>query len=124
MPQIIYSMPQTKAARRRTALKANLTSLTVGLDRGDQWGQLCWLDPDGEVVDEGRVKMTAAALAVRFTSISKVGVALETGAHSLWVGQLLTGLGPEVIVANSRDPAAIAPSDQKSDRKDAEKPAR
>ncbi len=32
MPQTIHSMPQTNAARRRTALKANLTSLTVGLD--------------------------------------------------------------------------------------------
>ena len=44
-------MTQTNADRRRTVLKANLTSLTVGLDLGDQWGQLCWLDPDGEVVD-------------------------------------------------------------------------
>jgi hypothetical protein len=66
MPETIHSMPQTKAARRRTALKANLTSLTVRLALGDQRGQLCWLDPDGEVVDERRVKMTSAALSARF----------------------------------------------------------
>jgi transposase len=124
MTQTIHSMPQAKAARRRTALKANLSSLTVGFDLGDQWGQLCWLDPDGEVVDEGRVKMTSDALSARFASISKVRVALETGAHSLWVSQLLTSLGHEVVVANSRDLAAISQSDQKSDRNDAEKLAR
>ena len=124
MPETIHSRPQTKAARRRTALKANLTSLTVGLDLGDQGGQLCWLAPDGEVIDEGRVKMTPDALSARFASISKVCVALETGAHSLWVSQLLTGFGHEVIVANSRDLAAISQSDQKSDRNDAEKLAR
>lgn len=124
MPQTIHSMTQANADRRRTALKANLTSLTVGLDLGDQWGQLCWVAPDGEVVDEGRVRMTPAALSTRFASSSKVRVALETGSHSLWVSELLTGLGHEVIVANSRDLAAISQSDQKSDRNDAEKLAR
>jgi transposase len=68
--------------------------------------------------------MTSDALSARFASINKVRVALETGAHSLWVSQLLTGLGHEVIVANSRDLAAISQSDQKSDRNDAEKLAR
>jgi transposase len=68
--------------------------------------------------------MTSDALSTRFASINKVRVALETGAHSLWVSQLLTGLGHEVIVANSRALAALSPSDQKSDRHDAEKLAR
>ena len=98
--------------------------ITVGLDLGDQWGQLCVLDSDGEIVDEGRVKLTQEALTARFDGLRCARIALEAGTHSLWVSALLTELGHDVIVANVREVAAITGSTKKSDRNDAVKLAR
>lgn len=59
-----------------------------------------------------------------FNDPSRVCVVMETGTHSLWMSELIKGLGFEVIVAHARDLALIYRSDKKNDQLDAEKLAR
>lgn len=113
-------MPNTSKGKQ----KVLAVEVTIGLDLGDRWAQLCALDQDGEIVDEGRLKLTQEALRSRFSGIPRVRIALESGTHSLWVSALLTEFGHEVIVANVRELAAISGSNRKSDRNDAVKLAR
>ena len=76
--------------------------LTVGLDLGDRYSQICVLAEDGELLEEARVRTTPAALSRRFGSQESARVVLEAGTHSPWVSRLLAELGHEVIVANPR----------------------
>ncbi len=41
-------------------------SLTIGIDLGDRWGHYCVLDAEGEVVEEGRLRMTRSAFTAHF----------------------------------------------------------
>lgn len=93
--------------------------VTVGLDLGDKYSYVYALDAGGELVEEGRVRTTAAALRKRFASMEPALVVMETGTHSPWVSRLLDGLGHEVLVANSRQLNLISESDKKTDRADA-----
>lgn len=93
---------------------------TVGLDVGDRWSQICVLDQEsGEVLEEGRVRTTAAAVERRFRG-RRMRVVLEVGCQSPWISRLLSGLGHEVLVANARQVNLIHGSRTKSDRADAE----
>ena len=95
---------------------------TVGLDLADQFSQVCVLNEEGEVVDEGRVRMTEAALRARFAALPQAVIVMEVGTHSPWVSRLLDEIGQECLVAN---PASLARKGRrKSDRIDAEKLAR
>ena len=38
------------------------STLTIGIDLGDEYSQVCILDADAYVVEEGRIRTTAAAL--------------------------------------------------------------
>ena len=116
----------SKENARRKALQARSrqTRLTVGIDLEDEWSQCCFLDDKGEIVEECRVKTTREAVKARFGELKQALIAIEVGAHSRWVSQLLSELGHEVIVANARELRAITGSDRKSDRVDAEKLAR
>jgi transposase len=96
----------------------------VGLDVGDRYTYLCVLDAAGEIVEEGRLRTTPAAIHQRFTQAPRQRVVLETGTHSLWMNALLTELGHEVVVANARRLRLIAEHDTKRDRTDAEMLAR
>lgn len=96
--------------------------LTVGLDLGDRFSQLCVLDDTPEVVEEARVRTSAEGLRRRFEAMEPCLVALEAGTHSPWVSRLLVALGHECLVAN---PTALYRRGQnKNDRVDAEKLAR
>jgi transposase len=96
----------------------------MGIDLGDKYSQVCALDGEGEVVDEGRIRTTPAAFERRFGSMDPVRVALEVGTHSPWLSRLLEGLGHEVLVANARKLRLIYENDSKDDRVDAEMLAR
>ena len=98
--------------------------LTIGIDLGDRTSRYCILDGDGEVVKEGSVGSTNAALKQTFGQIKKSRFALEVGTHSPWVSRLLKELGHEVIVANPRQLKLITQSSRKDDRVDAEMLAR
>lgn len=91
----------------------------VGLDLGDQRSQLCALDLDGEVVEEGRISTTEAALTRRFRGQARSRVVIETGTHANWVHDVLTKAGHEVVVANARRLRAITANERKCDRIDA-----
>jgi transposase len=98
--------------------------LTVGLDMGDRFSHYCFLNGDGDVIEEGRMQSTEAALRRHFEGEPCLRIALECGTHSPWVSRLLTALGHQVIVANARKIPAITGSESKNDRNDAEKLAR
>ena len=101
-----------------------LPSRIVGIDLGDQFSHYCLLGQDGELIEDGRFRTTREGLASHFEGLASMRVALETGTHSAWVSQLLTGWGHEVIVANAGQIPAITGSDKKTDAHDAENLAR
>ncbi|HKI84503.1 MAG TPA: IS110 family transposase [Candidatus Krumholzibacteria bacterium] len=104
--------------------KLTVNNVVVGLDLGDRFSWLCVLDGDGEVVEEGRIQSTEAALRRWFGPRESACVAIEVGTHSPWISRLLKELGHEVIVANARHVRMIYDGDRKSDRLDAEALAR
>ncbi len=98
--------------------------VTVGLDLGDKYTQVCVLDSEGEVIEEARLRTTPVALRRRFAQTPTVRVVLEAGTHSPWVSRLLKECDHEVYVANPRKLRLIYQNDSKSDRVDAEYLAR
>jgi transposase len=124
------SSPGGKLGRmktKRSSSKKTKTArgaVTIGIDIGDQWSHYCTLSASGEMIEEGRFRTTAAALAKHFAQIDPVRIAIENGTHSIWINGQLRGYGHEVIVANVRELHAICRNGRKSDRADAEKLAR
>jgi transposase len=98
--------------------------LTVGIDVGDTYSNLCLLEHDGSVREETRVRTTPAALRRQLSSLSPSRVVLEVGGQSPWLSRLVRELGHECIVANPVKVQLIAKSSQKTDRSDAETLAR
>jgi transposase len=96
----------------------------VGLDLGDRYSHTCSIGAGGEVLEEGRVATTPAAVRSRFGGMERARFVLEAGTHSAWVARLLKELGHEVIVANPRRLRLIYETDKKSDRVDAQYLAR
>lgn len=98
--------------------------LTIGVDVGDRFSQICVLDADGEVQEEARIRTTPSAFGQWFRSAPLSRVVLEAGAHSPWISRLIGENGHETIVANPRRLRLIYQNDRKSDRVDAESLAR
>jgi transposase len=113
-----------KTKRISSKKKQVLSQLTVGIDIGDQWSHYCMLSDEGSVIEEGRMRTTAHALAKHFEGVPARRIAIENGTHSIWINEQLRKYGHEVIVANVRELHAICRNDRKSDRVDAEKLAR
>ncbi len=101
-----------------------MSTITIGLDVGDRWSEVCVLDAGGTVRSTRRVRTTAPALEQWFGAQPGSRVVLEVGTHSPWVSRLLTSLGHEVLVANAYQLRLIYASPRKSDRVDAETLAR
>lgn len=108
----------------RESVNTKPAAITVGIDLGDRFSRYCVVSEEGEVVEEGRLPTTTAALARHFAKEAKQRIAMECGTHSPWVSRLLQGMGHEVWVANARKIRAITASESKNDRNDAEKLAR
>jgi transposase len=98
--------------------------ITIGLDLGDKASRFCVLDEDGNIVLEDKVATNSRAMAKKLAGLGPCRIALEVGTHSPWVSRLLSGLGHEVIVANSRQIPLITASSRKDDRLDAQTLAR
>jgi transposase len=100
--------------------------ITVGVDLGDRYSYLCFLDTQsGEVIEEGRVRTTPEALRRRFSSEHQsLRIAIEAGTHSPWVSRVLEECGHEVLVANPRKTRLIYSNQRKTDEIDAENLAR
>lgn len=105
----------------KTGVKQSNT-VTYGIDLGDEYSQLCVLDDDGEVIEEGRIRTSEAVFRKRFAARERGMVVMEAGTHSPWLSRLLEELGQECLVAN---PASLHRRNRKkNDRIDAEKLAR
>ena len=99
--------------------------MTAGLDLGDKYSYLCFIDTQsGEVVEEGRLRTTPEALRRRFCSEQPLRIAIEAGTHSPWVNRVLEECGHEVLVANPRKVRLIYANKRKTDEIDAENLAR
>jgi transposase len=99
----------------------------IGVDLSDKTARYAELDPSPTseaVLAEGSVRLTEAGLRKHFGERARCRIALEVGAQSRWVSQLLEGLGHEIIVANPRQIALIFRNQRKTDRLDAENLAR
>ena len=97
--------------------------ITVGVDLGDRYSYLCFLDTQsGEVIEEGRLRTTPEALKRRFSSEQQpMRIAIEAGTHSPWVSRVLEEeCGHEVLVANPRKTRLIYTNKRKTDEIDAE----
>jgi transposase len=99
-------------------------NLTIGVDLGDRYSQLCVVDAAGQEVATARVPTTPAALEQWFRRQPPARVALEAGTHSPWASRLLRDLGHWVVVANPRKLRLIYENARKDDRVDAEYLAR
>jgi transposase len=99
--------------------------MTAGLDLGDIYSYLCLIDTEsGEVIEEGRLRITPEALRRRFASEQPLRIAIEAGTHSPWTSRVLEECGHEVLVANARKIRLIYASKRKTDEIDAENLAR
>lgn len=92
---------------------------TLGIDLGDCEATYSVLAQDGNVLEEGSVRMDSQALEDRFSTAPVSRAVIEASSQSQWVARLLAGLGHEVIVANPRQVHLISKSERKSDRNDA-----
>jgi transposase len=99
--------------------------MTIGIDLGDRFSQVCVLDTASrEVADRFSVATTRAAFAKRLGALGPSRVVLEVGTHSGWASRELERQGHEVIVANPRKVRLISANEAKSDRADSETLAR
>jgi transposase len=90
-----------------------------GVDLSDAVATYVGLDSAGNVVEEGKVTMTKAALEKMFWGKPESLIAIEAGTHSPWLSRLLAELGNRVLVANPRQIPLIYRNRRKSDRLDA-----
>lgn len=98
---------------------------TIGLDLGDRRSHACVLEEStGDVVERFEMNTTPDGLRARFLGRARSRVVLEASGPSPWVSRLLTALGHQVHVANTRKLALISQSTSKTDRHDAETLAR
>ncbi len=85
-----------------TTRQMTLPQLTIGLDLGDRFTQLCAVDAHGQVVATDRVRTTPAALERQCAALPHCRIVLEVGTHSPWASRVLQRLGHEVLVAHAR----------------------
>jgi transposase len=107
-----------------TEASTTAANLTIGIDLGDRTSHVCVLDAAGDVIESGTIATKPAAIRRRFERCEPTRIAIEAGGQSAWIGELLTELGHDVVVANARRLRMIYENDSKSDEVDAEQLAR
>ena len=93
----------------------------IGIDLGDKKSDICVLDEQGELHDQFRLRMNAQELQTYFGSLARSRVAIEAGAQSRWVAEVIERCGHQVYVSNTRQVPYIHQSDAKNDPGDAYK---
>lgn len=97
------------------------STMTIGMDLGDKFSQLCVLDNTSrECIEQSRVPTTPVALEQYFAGRARTRVVMEVGTASGWVSRKLATLGHEVLVADPRRVRALAGQGDKDDQLDAE----
>ncbi len=114
-----------------TDLTSMLPTLTIGFDIGDRHSHAVAIDGNGDTSRTQRVPTTKKGLETwygpksRLTGGQPCRVIIEAATHSAWVGEVLTTLGHDVIVANPRKMVRIGGRRRrKNDKIDAEGLAR
>lgn len=74
---------------QHSSRKTTKEQVTIGIDIGDQWSHYCILSSAGEVMEEGRFRTNAEALAQHFEDMMRARIAIENGAHSIWISEKL-----------------------------------
>jgi transposase len=95
-----------------------------GIDIHTRKSNYCALDESGEEIGTANFLTTKKAFTHHFGKIDKAKIAIEAGAHSHWIAELLKELGHDVVVANPRRVGLIAKNREKDDQTDAELLAR
>ena len=104
---------------------ASIPKTTIGIDLGKKYSWYCVLSSDGELMNEGRLPTTKKAFRAQFCAGGpRARIAIEVGAQSRWVRDVLEAAGHEVLVANPRKLRMIFQNESKSDRLDAASLAR
>ena len=94
--------------------------VTLGLDLGDNFTEICCLDAAGQVVERGRINTGRESLTALFQRYPDATKVFEVGSQSRWVQQLAKSSGSgNVITADPRQLHLISKSRRKNDRKDA-----
>src|ERR1700686_5454080 len=117
-------MKKISTAAAKQSKNFSQQKLTIGLDLGDRNSWYWVVDEAGQIQLEQRVRTTGKALQEVFGTMPRSRIALEIGTHSPWISRMLSDLGHEVIVANSRKVRLIGESRKKDDRLDAQTLAR
>jgi transposase len=112
-----------QSADRRQVRKAK-KRLWIGVDLGDRFSHVCFIDDDGEIVNQSRVRTGPKAMRDFFGAFAGCAIAIEASGQSPWVSRVLNECGLDVTVANAREVRKIHQSDRKNDRSDAETLAR
>lgn len=105
-------------------VKAVTATDYIGLDLSDRTATYVVLSAEGEVVQDGKLKLSQAGLQRALGTRSPTQIAIEVGGHSPWVSRTLTDMGYDVTVANPRQVKLISHGQKKSDLLDAENLAR
>ena len=66
----------------RAISRVEKPAITVGIDLGDRFSRYCVMNAQGEVMEEGRIQTTRAALERHFAGEPRQRIALECGTHS------------------------------------------
>lgn len=107
-----------------TAMQEPASTDFIGLDLSDKTATYVVLSAGGEVIKDGKLKLSHVGLNKVLGARPATQIAIEVGAHSPWVSRALAQLGYTVTVANPRQVKLIANSDKKNDLLDAENLAR
>ena len=112
---------QTSSKGNRQEQERGAFAFYIGIDLGDKNSDVCVLNSAGEVHKEFRLRMNAADFQAYFEKLEVSRVALEAGAQSQWVSEMVEKCGHQVYVANPHKVAYIYESDDKDDPGDAYK---
>jgi len=107
-----------------TGMRAASAQDYIGLDLSDKTATYVVLSAGGEVVQNGKLKLSQTGLQRALGTRPPAQIAIEVGGHSPWVSRTLTQMGYEVTVANPRQVKLISHGQKKSDLLDAENLAR
>ena len=111
--------------KKNSISTTKIPAVTIGFDLSDRTVQYCELNAAGEIAKEDTMKLERTSLR-RYLALQPEGtrVALETGAHSAWVRDLIEEMGHEAVVANARELRAVTGRSHRSDGADARQLAR
>jgi len=111
-------------AKGSTVVKAWTAADFIGLDLSDKTATYVALSAYGEVIEDGRLKLSQAGLKRALGARPPTQIAIEVGGHSPWVSRALADMGYDVTIANPRQVKLISHGQRKSDLLDAENLAR